>query len=253
MATAVRAQDASLRRRWQRFSWVHPELWVLVLSATAWVVLSWPGSPASHAAAAHHSDHDAVAPLAMLARETSAWLLMVGAMMLPVVAGPVKFTAAHSLRQRRQRGMTWFVGGYVMLWLMAGFLLAMTVTAVHFDAWPQPAAGVSALVLAAAWQMVPLRRRLSMSCHRTMPLSPAGWAADRDCLRYGWLIGERCLLVCLPLMLACVATRHNLIVLAILTVLSVTERYSDRPDVRLLTLTPLLAAAAVIASTTLAG
>lgn len=232
---AIAAQRTGLAGRWQRLWSSHPELWVVAVSAFAWLLLLTPRDAEPH-------QHGSQTPLSALLDETLAWGLMVAAMMLPVVLGSARVAVARSLWSRRHRAMAWFLLGYVAVWLMTGFVVAFATTILVVSDWPQPYVGAVALVLAAAWQQLPLRRALSLRCHARIPLAPSGWPADRDCLRYGWLIGERCLLSCWPLMLACVATRHSLLAIAALGVAAVIERYSGHPDMRAVFGLPLVAA-----------
>jgi len=67
------------------------------------------------------------------------------------------------------------------------------------------------------------RRRLVQQCAMTMPLALRGWPADRDCLRYGMLTGQRCVTIGWPLMLA-ITIQHGLLVMAAGTILMAFER-----------------------------
>ena len=71
-------------------------------------------------------------------------------------------------------------------------------------------------------------------CHRSIPLAPRGWRADRDCIRFGALIGTRCLVSCWALMLVCFASGHALAATAIVTGVGVGERFMGKPDRRVL-------------------
>jgi predicted metal-binding membrane protein len=93
------------------------------------------------------------------------------------------------------------------------------------------AAGFGAALL---WQVTSVKRHAAIACHRTMPLAPAGWRADRDCLRYGWVIGSSCLLSCWALMLACLLAGHSMSAMAGVTVVVWAERHTARPRQHLL-------------------
>lgn len=68
-----------------------------------------------------------------------------------------------------------------------------------------------------------------MACHRTRPLAPNGWLADRDCMFYGWTIGLSCLVTCWALMLACMFAGHSIPALLAVTSIGWIERNKRRP------------------------
>ena len=87
-----------------------------------------------------------------------------------------------------------------------------------------PALLAVTVVVAAGWQLTPVKRRALVSCHATRPLAPRGWQAWRDCVRFGWMVGTRCLVTCGPLMLVCVLAGHSLAAMAGVSVLGIAER-----------------------------
>ena len=94
-----------------------------------------------------------------------------------------------------------------------------------------------AFMLAAMWQTTDRRARALNACHRTWPLAPRGWRATRDCVLAGWATSTNCVAVCGPLMVACALLGHGplgLVVMVGATIVTVVERYSVRPDPRLL-------------------
>ena len=222
-------------------TWRHPEWWSIALSAAAWLaLLARSGAAAAGAGSspAHHA-HAATAasvggPASAWAAETLDWSLMVVAMMLPLVLPSVRVTAARSLWPRRHRAIGGFLVGYLSPWLLVGLATSLLVVALGLDRWlGLPLAGAVGFALAAAWQVTPAKGRALRSCDRTAPLAPRGWRADRDCVRYGWMIGGRCLVSCWALMLACVLGGHGLAAMAGASVVGAAERYTTRPDERL--------------------
>jgi hypothetical protein len=179
----------------RRFVWTHPDWWVWALCAGAWSVLLL-GAP--HAAAHHGVPRISVFE----------WSLMVCAMMLPLVSPHLRVTAARSLWKRRHRAMAGFLCGYAAMWIGAGVLLA---TVVNEFSWLVAARGVavSAFLLASAWELTGVRRRALSASHAMLPLSPSGWRADFDVLRYGGFVGSRCVVVCGLTMIACALSGHN--------------------------------------------
>ena len=161
-----------------------------------------------------------------------AWMTMSVAMMLPAVVPQMRWTAQGSFWHRRHRAIAGFVAGYLVPWCALGLLVSLLLTA----RWTHsPAVPLSLFLLAAAWQRTPVYRVARRACHRTIPLAPLGWRADRDCLRYGFMIGTACVRSCWPLMLACAATGHGLIAMAGGCLLAVLEGWSPRPSARTLT------------------
>ncbi len=202
-----------MRARW--FVWRYPHWWAIALCAGAW---GWAATRWWEARHVH-------------GLELFDWLLMIGAMMLPLVFAHLRVVAARSLWPRRQHAMAAFLCGYAAILLLAGAAMISVTDAVDVVAQAgSPAAGATAFVLAAAWQLSPQKRRALTACHRTVPLAPRGWRADRDCLLYGWTIGRSCLVSCAGLMLACVLAGHSLPVMVVATAVAGTERVSVRAD-----------------------
>jgi predicted metal-binding integral membrane protein DUF2182 len=187
----------------RRFVWTHPEWWVWVLCAGAWSVLLFraPHPPAHH-----------VVPRISVVE----WSAMVLAMMLPLVFTHLRATAARSLWKRRHRAMTGFLCGYAGAWIGAGSLLAVIVNGSSWLA-AAPALAVAAFVLASAWELTAVKRRALSACHAMLPLSPSGWRADFDTLRYGWYVGSRCVVVCGLSMIACALAGHSRVVMVALS------------------------------------
>ena len=207
----------------RQFAWRHPEWWALAFSCCAWsVVVVKAFDP--HA---HHAEMGA----GWLAR-TVHWQWMTMAMMLPLMLEQARTIAARSFWRRRNWAIAEFVAGYLVLWALAGVVVSM-VPSFGEAAW------VGAFVVAAAWQLTSMKRRALLTCHRTMPLAPYGWAARRDCLIHGWSTGMRCFVSCWALMLACAMSGHGLFAAIGLSAVSIAERYQRRPDQRLLALAVL--------------
>ena len=188
----------------EAFAWRQPEWWSLAIAATAWVLMI----------RAHASGHAHHVPA------LTSWILMTLAMMLPMVIDPIRTAAKRSLWRRRHRAMVAFLIGYVGCWI----LLGLVVLQIPHGKW----AAAIAFVVAAVWQFTRAKRRALIACHRTMPLAPRGWRADRDCVRYGILTASSCIVSCWALMLACALSGHALLVTVGATAIGLTERYAPR-------------------------
>jgi hypothetical protein len=219
-----------------RFFWTHPEWWTLVLVALAWGIVVAPagGHP-------EHAHHTMPVPDTMpFQGEFLHWGLMVVAMMVPLMLEPLRWVAFQSYRHRRHRAMLLFLLGFLLPWMVVGIGVAGLRT---LDWSHNPLLASGTFGLAALWVLVPVRMQALVCCHLRLPLAPAGWKADRDCLRFSFLVGASCVGVCGLLMLACALTGHNLIAMLGGTVLGALEYRAFRPPTRPIVAGTLLLAA----------
>jgi predicted metal-binding membrane protein len=161
--------------------------------------------------------------------ELACWMWMIVAMMLPVDLNAVRLTANRSLWRRRHRAIAGFLAGYLAPWIPPGLAVAR----LRQPTWTHtPLAAALCLAGAALWQRTPMHRRALAACHRSQPLAPVGWRADRDCLRFGGIIGAACLWGSWPLMLGCAFTGHSLIAMLSGMAIGFVERWSFAPRPR---------------------
>lgn len=233
--------DGTRLSSWRQLAWQYPEWWVIALSVIAWPLLVMQAHPApiTPSQALAHQGHHHEAPAASGAAipawlpELGIWMLMVVAMMLPLVLGAARHAAVRSLWRRRTRAIGGFLVGYLAVWLLAGIPALLLSRALGLNERARLIGAVAIFAIAAVWQLTPLKERLLLSCHRTAPLAPGGWRADRDCLRYGWLIGGFCLGSCWAMMLACALAGHHPLLMIGVGAIGATERYLPRPDQRI--------------------
>lgn len=178
------------RVRALRYSlWRHPEWWAILISFACWSYLFLVrGTAAAH-------NHQQPAPAWDLSAYLH-WLAMIPAMMFPFLIGHLRTAATRSFWDRRNRAIALFLVAYAAVWACFGLVAAGTARWLPVGAWP---------IVAAAWHLTPAKRLAMIACHRTIPLAPCGWQADRDCLTYGWSHGTACLRSCWAQMIACVA------------------------------------------------
>jgi predicted metal-binding membrane protein len=154
---------------------------------------------------------------------------MVLAMMAPLLTAPMTHLWTKSLARRRLRAVALFSLAYAAVWTLAMTLLAvasgLAALGVGWAASP-----VLALAVAALWQSTPARQASLNRCHRLPRLGVFGWAADRDCLAYGFTSGLWCVGACWALMLLpmFVESGHFLAMLAVMTFLLIERQMPSR-------------------------
>lgn len=195
----------------QHVRWRRPEWTVAALALSAWIVLF--GSTVHGGSGAHHH-HDPTS-VALSAPSASAWIVMVIAMMAPSSLPAVRSLAFASFARRRQRSIALFIGSYVLVWFAFGLgatAVAESLAAGRFGRGPILGA---VLLVAAAWEFSPQKRRALRACHVLLPPPPRGLRADLGCARAGLRHGWNCMIACWALMLAMVAGGHASILLTL--------------------------------------
>ena len=223
--------------RWRVFLWRHPETWAILLSAAAWFsffiasVSAIGYTSLDFLSFADHARHNS-GSYSFFSLPTVAlhWTTMIVAMMFPLLIGQLRIVAARSLWDRRDLAMALFICGYVSVWLVFGVAVEIVLELGRTIA-PilRPFLIPSSFLLAALWQLAPQKKRGLVACHLTMPLAPSGWRADRDCCRYGFRTATSCCISCWAFMFVCAATGHALWAMAIVTLVSWSERVLRRP------------------------
>jgi predicted metal-binding membrane protein len=212
------------------------QIWLLLLSAVAWILLAVEPRGMAHAAmcsmampvSAPSSLNRLLAdsPPALLATE---WALMLTAMMVPLLMAPVRHVRESSFTSRRVRAIALFVTGYGAIWMAAGVLLVSLTLAVRLvvpGLW-MPLALVA--VVAIMWQSSPTKQRCLNRNHAHSELAAFGWAADFDALRFGLTHGVWCFGSCWALMLLpLLVPRGQLAAMAAVALWLLGERL-DRP------------------------
>jgi predicted metal-binding membrane protein len=203
------------------------------MSAWAVLIATNVGGLGTKTADAHRHHMDGIGTSILLG--TAHWQLMVLAMMLPVVVPSLRAAAFRSLWRRRHRAVAGFLVGYLTVWALVGLavccILAWAPKLTH--EWQREAAA-GAFLLAACWHWSRIKQRALVACHRTIPLAPSGLRADRDCIVFGWQIGCACCLSCWVLMVACTLTGHSSVALLVCGLIGLAERYSWRPNTKLI-------------------
>ena len=152
------------------------------------------------------------------------WLLMIGAMMLPLTLEPVRNVTFRSLPRRRARAVCLFFVAYLGIWLAAGGALLISSLALRSTSLPVPGLSFWLPMAAACWQLTPWRRQALRQCHRPPALRPDGQRADLDCVLYGSRQGIACLATCCPAMLSAMLSPFPLCASFILATILFIER-----------------------------
>ena len=216
-----------------------PERWVWPVAAVAWLALAWGGfgwyplgdpSPSGHQHAPTSPTAAGPAPAATaFTGHLAMWVAMVGATMLPLIAGNLRGVGLRSPRRRRARATVEVASGWALVWLAAGVVttLAMVVSRATL---PPVVTGAAVCALAVAWQFTDVKRVALARCHRRFA-PPLGTAATPACLRFGRSLGRDCLLSCWATMAMMTVAGHHLAAVVALGWLSWRDRRRphDRP------------------------
>jgi len=231
--TLARPARPALRRLLLR----RPELGAAVVVAAAWVTLvalDAAGGRGNGAGAGGMPGMTARGPATLGGAWSAAvsglpsWILMTVAMMGPAALLSVGYAGRTSLRWRRRRAMAEFSAGYLAVWAAFGVLALAAAASAPGVARPVTLAVV--LAAAAAWQLTPVKRRFLLAAHRSVPLPPRGWRAERGALAFGLRNGLACVGSCWCLMLVmAVGPGGGLLWPAALTGVVTAERLSRRP------------------------
>ena len=137
------------------------------------------------------------------------WLVMLGAMMLPLTLPTLAHVWRTSLARRRRRAVALCLCAYLAIWLLAGLAiesLAMLVSSAWSPRWVALWMVVVAGVL--IWQCSPLKQHCLNRCHSHRPLSAFGLRADVDVAMLGLSHGAWCVGSCWALMAATALLPH---------------------------------------------
>ena len=166
----------------------------VLLPATVLVLAGW-------AVLAVARDHQALGAFAAM------WLAMSVAMMVPTVVRPMLRAADGSATR------AWaFLGGFVVVWLVAGIPTFWVMNAITWT----PFWIAAAWFMAGLYQVTPVMQRHLGTCRSVR--------FDGDPLRYGARQGVRCVASCWPVMLAVMVTAMALpgVLLPLLALVAVT-------------------------------
>lgn len=136
---------------------------------------------------------------------TLGWLIMLGAMMLPLTLPTLAHVWRTSLVRRRRRALVLCLCAYLAVWLLVGLVvesLPMLLGSVWPPSWIAVVAGVW------VWQCSPLKQHCLNRGHTHRPLSAFGFRADVDVAMLGLAHGAWCVGSCWALMAAAALLPH---------------------------------------------
>lgn len=171
------------------------------------------------------------------------WLLMIGAMMLPLAIPALQFVAQQSFACRRQQAIALWLLGFFAVTAPAGVVASLTIillrgslASVELTAW----SAAIGYALAAGWQISEPKRRALILCHVTPPLRPFGLGADVDAAGFGFGHGWRCSRSCLPVMVPVMVAGPSPMEMFVIFALLLAERSAFQPDRRFMLRTTVI-------------
>ena len=141
-------------------------------------------------------------------------LIMAVAMMAPASLPAVRFVATNSLKNMRVLSTTLFLSSYLSVWVVFAVVVAAAGAAAATYL-PVGAIGIEALpivlLMAAVWQVTPMKRIAMRACHYGPMLPVTGRRAIAAYVGFGLRYGISCLGSCWLLMLAMYTARESVL------------------------------------------
>lgn len=179
------------------------------------------------------------------------WMIMIFAMMFPLLRKSIRHVAISVRKKDREFGITFFLAGYTFIWMLWGVIYVATSFLIEYFLRFKVvdlSLTFSALLLIAvalkSWH--PSREIVMMQCEATMPIRIFGWSLVKDTFRYGLKIGWACFKMCWLAMLALVVGHHSLFLMAVFSIIVITERYFVPHNSRLIGYAWMIVAAVMI-------
>jgi hypothetical protein len=203
---------------------LRPSVWLDAVSAVCWLglALGWT--------AARPGGHHAAADLGSTWSALGRWMLMVGAMMLPVVAPTAQAIGLRGLRHRRHQSVAAFSVGYLAVWSLVGSALILVI---RFSGAAGAGPVVLCLLAAAAWHCAAPRRAAVRQCRRLPTLALTGARAHVDRLAAGALAGGTSIWTCGLAMTAMCFAHGPALVVGVAGLLLAENRPGPNPEERI--------------------
>jgi predicted metal-binding membrane protein len=219
-----------------------PGWWVFILSAGAWAMLiaREPMTrmlplclPTSINPAVRLVEDFKVAwQTGAICDALTGWFVMSLAMMPPLAVGLIRHVSIRTFAARRGRAIVEFIAAGLIPWFIVGVVALPLLISASMWVQSRSLTATVGFVIAALWQLTPMKSFALRRCHRTFPLAPAGWQADRDCLRYGFVHGTYCVGSCWAMMLAAMLAAPAWLAMLLMQTIALEERRERAPSVR---------------------
>jgi predicted metal-binding membrane protein len=210
---------------------------VLIIAATAWIILVATSSTTMtqvHCLVMVSTTMSMQDSLQMLFTRNhpvtlaAGWFLMLVAMMAPVMVPPILHIYRRTFASRRPRSITFFLAGYIAVWMIGGALLVFLELILRLSAPESCFPAIAVLLLALIWQCSPFKQRCLNRCHNHRALAAFGSSADRDALRFGLEHGLWCTSSCwLWMLLPLLLPQAHLFAMFAVTCLIISERLEN--------------------------
>jgi len=158
----------------------------------------------------------------------AAWLLMLGAMMLPMQTAQIRLIAFKSEPSTRQISVLLFVLGYFLVWSSIALLFVID----HNLAHPNKYAACMAFVFAAVWTQTSIFQSNLWKSHASRAVYTKGWRRIQSTFGHGVRVSGACVITCAPAMLACAWSHHYLPAMLLGFIATYLLKAYERPPIR---------------------
>lgn len=206
----------------------------LLLQSGGWLPPALCVSPLSGGSSRFIREWEAFVGSSLFLTTVQAWGLMLTAMMLPLLAGPLLQLTLQSFPRRRNEARMLFLAGYVLTWaaaLTVILALLLGVRSLGMGGSVRLAQPVL-FAVAAWWQGTAWKRRALAACHRPGLVRAFGWQASWDSFRFGFSHASACVANCWVAMAAMSFGDHGMVAALAVAVVLFAERNEMRPQIR---------------------
>ena len=158
------------------------------------------------------------------------WFFMIVAMMFPLLNEPVRHVAFSVRRKEKNSAILFFLLGYTLIWSLLGIIFLIIPFFLETfinnkELLVNSLIKAAGFLLAAALVWFPGRPLKMVKCSQVDPIRINGFGLYYDGFVYGFKIGLICLNLCWVPMLALVLAHHNFILMFLVTIVLIFERY----------------------------
>jgi predicted metal-binding membrane protein len=158
------------------------------------------------------------------------WIVMIFAMMFPLLQRSIRHVAFSVRNKDRIFSIIIFLTGYSIIWTISGIgfiaipkIVELLITTNSKLYLPLIASTFFFLACLLSWHIS--RPKIMMKCELTVPIRLNGIERFKDILNYGIMIGINCLKMCWLVMLALMFASHDFILMGLVSIIVIAERY----------------------------